>query len=116
MKREYKEAATRAGIFVITKTVNGKRLLGSSKNLHGPLNKHRFMLSIGGHDNRDLQADWNRFGADAFRFEVVAEVEDRRDDPAFSLELELSRLEEEWLDKTQSAGERGYNRDARIRE
>jgi len=115
IKREYKEAPKKAGIFLITNTANGKQLLGSSANLHGPLNKHRFMLSSGGHYNRRLQEDWNKFGADAFQFEVVAVVEPK-EDPEFSLELELSRLEEIWLAKTQPFGERGYNPNARIRE
>ena len=71
LKREYKDTPKKAGIFLITNTWNGKVLLGSSTNLHGPLNKHRFMLSINGHPNAALQADWNRFGADAFKLEFA---------------------------------------------
>ncbi len=115
LKREYKETPPRAGVFLITNEATGKVLLGSSANLHGPLNKHRFMLSIGAHSNRALQEDWNAFGPGAFRFEIVAVVE-TKDDPGFRADVELSKLEAAWLEKTQPFGDRGYNENARIRE
>ena len=83
-------------------------LLGSSTNLHGPLNKHRFMLSIGRHDNLTLQNDWNHFGRDAFVFEIL-EVVKPSDSPTFSVEDELTLLEQIWLEKLQPYGDRGYN-------
>src|SRR5262245_48172446 len=108
LKRQYVEEPKRAGIFLITNTTNGKVFLGSSKDLNGPLNKHRFALKYGGHRNASLQADWKKFGPDAFKFEIVDEVE-VKDDPGFSLNEELELLEQAWLEKTQPVGERGYN-------
>jgi hypothetical protein len=115
LKRDYKEMPVEAGVFLITNTANGKVLLGSSTNLRGPLNKHRFMLSTRGHMNRALQEDWNTFGPNAFRFEIVAVVE-AKDDPTFRVETELAKLEEAWIGKTQPFGDRGYNANRRIRE
>jgi hypothetical protein len=115
LKRQYKETPRRAGIFVITNTLNGKVFLGSSTNLDGPLNKHRFALKIGRHLNAALQADWNQAGADAFRFEIVDEVQ-IRDEPGFNLNDELLLLEEIWIEKLQPFGERGYNTGASIRD
>jgi hypothetical protein len=109
IRRAYKEAPRQAGIFQVKNLGNGKILLGSSTNLHGPLNKHRFMLSIGRHDNQALQSDWNQFGPDAFVFEIL-EVIKPSDDPAFSVDDELTLLEQIWLDKLQPFGDRGYNR------
>jgi group I intron endonuclease len=108
IKRAYKETPRQAGIFQIRNTQTGKILLGSSTNLHGPLNKHRFMLSIGSHDNAALQKDWNQFGSSAFTFEILEMVKPS-DDPAFCLEDELTLLEQIWLEKLQPFGERGYN-------
>jgi hypothetical protein len=116
MKREYKEMPVEAGIFLITNTANGKVLLGSSTNLRGPLNKHRFMLSSRSHTNAALQRDWDTLGRDAFRFEIVAVIKPKPDDPTFSLRVELEALEEAWIAKLQPFGERGYNLNARIRE
>lgn len=116
LKRQYKESKTQAGIFQVKNTVNGKVLLGSSTNLHGPLNKHRFMLKIKNHDNKQLQKDWNDLGADAFTFEIL-EVIEEKDEPTFSLADELTLLEQIWLEKLEPYGERGYNTQGdRIRE
>jgi hypothetical protein len=108
LKRQYKERQPQAGVFQIRNTREGKVLLGSSTNLHGPLNKHRFMLSIGRHDNRALQDDWNRLGAEAFVFEVL-EVVKSSDEPGFDVSDELTLLEQIWAEKLRCFGERGYN-------
>ena len=115
LKREFKEAPKEAGIFRITNTANGRVYLGSSLNLHGPLNKHRFMLKMGSHINRALQADFARFGAEAFAFEIVETV-GRSDDPGFDAEGELALLEEIWIEKEKPFSARGYNDRKKIRE
>ncbi|NTW02632.1 MAG: GIY-YIG nuclease family protein [Oscillochloris sp.] len=101
--------------FQVKNTINGKVLLGSSRNLEGPLNSHRFMLTIGTHRNRALQDDWNTYGADAFCFEILEEVK-VSESPHFNLDDELTLLEQIWLEKLQPVGERGYNPDAKIRQ
>jgi hypothetical protein len=108
LKRAYKEAPRQAGVYRIKNLQSGKILLGSSTNLHGPLNRHRFMLSIGRHHNVALQEDWNRLGPDAFSFDILETVKPG-DDPAFSVEDELTLLEQIWREKLQPGGEPGYN-------
>ncbi len=108
LKRAYKEAPRQAGVYQIKNLRSGQVLLGSSTNLHGPLNRHRFMLSIGRHPNAALQEDWNRLGTDAFSFEIL-EVVKPSDDPSFSLDDELTLLEQIWLEKLGLPGEHGYN-------
>ena len=115
LKRAYKETPPETGVFVITNTKNGKVYLGSSLNLRGPLNRHRFMLNHGSNWVKGLQADWKLFGADAFTFEVV-ELVKRTEDPDFDVNEALQKLERAWLEKLQPIGERGYNKDAKIRE
>jgi group I intron endonuclease len=114
VKRQYKDAPKQAGIYTITNTANGKILLGSSKNLHGPLNRHKFMLAHGSHWNKALQDDWRKFGAEAFKFEVV-EVIEPKDDPNFNLDDELTLLEQIWIEKT-NPFEKGYNEEKNIRD
>ncbi len=115
IKREYKERKKPAGIFQIKNTANGKVLLGSSLNLEGPLNAARFMLKLGSHHNEALQNDWNEVGQDKFVFEILEEVK-VKDDPNFNLEDELTLLEQIWLEKLQPFGDKGYNKDAHIRQ
>jgi biotin operon repressor len=115
IKREYKERKKPAGIFQVKNISNGKVLLGSSLNLEGPLNSHKFMLTIGSHRNEALQKDWNEFGTEKFVFEIL-EVIKVKDDPNFNLSDELTLLEQIWLEKLHPFGERGYNTDMHIRQ
>lgn len=115
IKREYKERAKPAGIFQIKNIANGKVFLGSSLNLEGPLNAHKFMLSTGSHRNPALQADWKTFGAENFLFEVLETIK-ATDDPDFNLTDELTLIEEIWIEKLQPFGENGYNTEKKIRQ
>ena len=115
IKREYKERKKPAGVFQVKNLANGKVFLGSSLNLEGPLNGHKFMLSNGSHRVPELQNDWNTFGPDKFVFEIL-EVVKVKDDPNFNLEDELTLIEQIWIEKLQPFGERGYNTGTRIRQ
>ena len=115
INREYQERVKPSGVFQVKNLANGKVLLGSSLNLEGPLNKHRFMLQINSHPNKELQKDWSELGLDQFAFEILETVP-VKDDPNFNLKDELTLLEEIWLEKLQPFGERGYNDGPRIRE
>jgi group I intron endonuclease len=115
LKREYKERRKPAGVFQIRNRANGKVLLGSSLNLEGPLNSHKFMLTIGRHRNESLQKDWNDYGPDQFTFDILETVK-FSDDPDFNLDDELTLLETIWLEKLRPFGERGYNTDDSIRQ
>ena len=115
IKKEYRERKKTAGVFQVRNTSNGKVLLGSSLNLAGPLNAHRFLLEIGRHLNAALQKDWDEYGPDSFVFEIL-EVVEVKDDPNFNLSDELTLLEQIWLEKVQPFGEQGYNTDMHIRQ
>jgi group I intron endonuclease len=113
--REYKERVKPAGVYQVKNSVNGRVFLGSSLNMEGLLNRHRFMLRNNGHTNKELQKDWNELGADKFMFEIL-EVVQVRVDPNFNLKDELTLLEEIWLEKLQPFNEKCYNVNTRIRE
>jgi group I intron endonuclease len=115
LNQEYMKRVKPAGVFQIKNTVNGKVLLGSSLNLEGPLNSHRFMLKIGSHRNKVLQQEWNEYGEDHFLFEILETVI-VKDDPNFNLSDELTLLEMIWLEKLQPFGEKGYNLNSNIRQ
>jgi hypothetical protein len=116
IQREYREKPKTAGVFQVRNLANGKVLLGSSLNLEGPLNGHRFMLQIGSHKNKLLQKEWNEFGPDKFVFEVLETVKVKVEDPDFNLGDELTLLEQIWLEALKPFGERGYNTDDKIRQ
>lgn len=115
LKQAYRERPKQAGVFQIKNSVTGKLLLGSSLNLDGPLNRHKFQLSLGKHPNKALQDDWNTYGPDVWLFEIL-EVVKVTDDPYFKLSDELALLEQIWLEQLQPFGERGYNSSSDIRQ
>lgn len=115
LNREYLQRPKPAGVFQVKNTANGKVLLGSSLNLNGALNGHKFTLKIGSHRNKVLQGDWDRYGAEAFVFDVL-EVVQVREDPNFKLGDEMTLLEMIWLEKLQPFGEKGYNQNSNIRQ
>src|SRR6266508_447933 len=115
LNKEYQERPKPAGVFQVKNTANGKVLLGSSLNLEGALNGHRFTLKIGSHRNKALQEDWNRYGAENFVFEILETIQ-VRDDPNFNLKDELTLLEMIWLEKLKPFGDKGYNLNSNIRQ
>nr|MEE4268695.1 metalloregulator ArsR/SmtB family transcription factor [Candidatus Krumholzibacteria bacterium] len=109
----YKQARKQAGIYGIRNRETGRLLLGSSLNLHGPLNRHRAELRFGSHRCRQLQEDWNAYGPEGFDFEVFDTV----DSGLTGLEREaaLRKLEKEWLVQLQPFTARCYNTSEQIR-
>lgn len=107
IKSQYKQTPITAGVYQIRNTITGRILLGSSLNLHGPWNSLKFSLSMGGHSNKELQKDWNEFGADAFVFEVLETV---KEDPDVNTSVALETLEKAWTEKLDPYGDHGYNK------
>jgi len=108
LKQEYMQAKRMLGVFLIRNTTNNKVYLGSGIDIQGIVNRHRFALSMGGHQSKALQKDWNELGADKFEFEILDQMEPR-DEPTFDARRELQFMEEMWLEKLEPYGERGYN-------
>ena len=108
LKQEYKQTARAMGVYQIRNVVNGKIFLGSSKNLDGIFNRHRFGLANGVHSNKDLQKDWND-SQENFAFEILEQLKPD-DDPLHDYTEELQIMEELWLEKLQPYQERGYNK------
>ena len=108
-KREYKEAKIAAGVYRVHNTADDRSLVGSSVNVTAILNRHRVGLRAGGHENKDLQRDWNRLGETACAFEVLDTLTGD-DKPGFDLKRDLVTLEQLWLERLEPYGERGYNR------
>jgi hypothetical protein len=103
LKKQYKQQQRIAGVFRILDTVSGTSWLGSSLNMHGPFQRHRFELTVGSHLNTELQAAWKQHGAEAFTFEVLETVAPN-DDPAYDYSEDLAILEMMWTEKIGKAG------------
>jgi hypothetical protein len=109
IKREYKQTLLPMGVFQIKNLANGKILIGSSTNLPGKINSHRFQLKMGSHMNRVLQKEYTNLGEKNFSFEVLDNLEPK-DDPSYDYTIDLNILEKMWIEKLQPFGERGYHK------
>ena len=101
--REYIETPRPAGVYRVRNTASGKSLVGSSPNLPGMLNRQRFRLEGDLHPDKELQADWNDLGPDAFTFETL-DLLKPSDDPGYDSTEDLRALKEMWLEKLAASG------------
>lgn len=60
-----------SGIYKIENILTGKYYVGSSVDIKKRWNKHLSQLRKGTHPNKHLQSSYNKYGEDAFKFEVL---------------------------------------------
>ena len=61
----------KSGVYEILNTTNGKRYVGSAVSLRKRKRDHWSVLRRDAHRNAHLQNAWNKYGEDAFAFEVL---------------------------------------------
>lgn len=77
-----------SGIYAIVNKVNGKRYIGSSKDIEVRWKKHINQLNRGIHGNSHLQSSWDKYGKDSFDFVVLEQCD----------KLDLLIFEQKYLD------------------
>jgi hypothetical protein len=100
---EYKQRKIIGGIYRITNTSNGKYLLDYTPNLQAKQNAFDFMVSSGSCFNYKLAQDWTSFGGKAFRFEILEELEKKKDQTRDEFIEDLSVLTQLWSEKLDSS-------------
>lgn len=60
-----------SGIYEIVNKLNGHRYVGSAVNIGKRWGNHIRDLNNNKHCNKHLQSAWNKYGADAFNFQVI---------------------------------------------
>lgn len=104
---QYKEMDTEAGIYQIKNLKNNKILVEATLNLR-TINGKQFQLKMGSYINKQLQEDWNKYGEEAFVFEILEVLEEKKD-VFFDKKDELKKLKAKWVAKLEPFGDRGYN-------
>lgn len=107
--KEYKQIKKPMGVFQIKNEINGRVLIGNSRNLENRYNSYVFQLNMGNYRNKALQEDWNKYGEKSFTYSILEEIE-QDDNPFRDYNDELKSLEEKWLEKLQPFDEKGYNK------
>ena len=109
LKNEYKMKKFRIGVFQIRNVVNGKIYVESSPNLDAIWNRHRVELNFGNHRNEVLQKEWNEFGPENFRFEILSEIQQNENEQT-DYNKEAKQLAEMFIEDLRPFGEKGYNK------
>lgn len=72
-----------AVIYQITNMVNSKYYIGSAQSYERRVWQHKYDLKKGIHKNPRLQAAWNKYGEEAFVFEVLETIPENEDQLAW---------------------------------
>lgn len=90
-KNHWNDIMRTSGIYQIVNIINQKKYIGSSNNTTRRWHEHKKHLRKNNHNNIHLQRAWNKYGENAFTFNVIEEVQDK------SL---LCDREQYWIDST----------------
>lgn len=101
MKFIYNGFSASGGIYKITNQSNGRTYYGSAKCFRVRWNQHEHSLSTGRHQNKFLQADYNKCGSEFFIFEVLEVVSGDK--------LQRTLVEQKYLDEHYDNGRQCYN-------
>lgn len=91
-----------SGIYKIINIVNGLFYIGSSENFVKRFKSHKSLLKLKKHPNIYLQRAWDKYGKEAFQFQIIEEVTDV---------TKLIEREQHYLDTLQCFADlqKGYN-------
>ncbi len=88
-----------SGIYKITCTANKRIYIGSAVNLRKRKNDHFSYLRQNTHGNPHMQNAWNKYGEQAFTFEILELV----------LPMSLTAREQYWFNKLKPFDRKGFN-------
>jgi len=112
-----------AGVFCIENIINGKKLIGSGKDIKAEFNRYIFELKHNTLRNEEMQNDFNKYGEIAFEFNVVELIDrvGKKEDyyenlKAFLIEEnelhKLAKVKADLLiEEIKPFGEKGYNKE-----
>ena len=106
--QQFKEIKIEAGVYQVKNLINQKVLVQATIDLKTMATK-RMQLLGNSCRNKQLQDEWNQYGEDAFSFEVL-EILDEKKEGFFDKKEELKKLEKKWHEKLRPYDDAGYNR------
>jgi hypothetical protein len=99
---QYKNRTVIGGIYCIKCNGNDNLWIRSTKDLKGSKNRFLFSLSINSCPEACMQKVWNQFGATAFSFEILEEIQKKETQTEHEFEDDIATLLEIWNEKLNS--------------
>lgn len=92
--KAYRERKAVGGVYTITNTESGRYVIGHTANLDGIRNRFQFAVTTGSAVDPRMRSDWARLGGQAFRLNVLEELEQGPDQSAEEFQADLDALEQ----------------------
>jgi hypothetical protein len=108
LKEQYRTMKPDMGAFMIRCLENGRAYVAVAKDIRAGINGHLVRLENGIFVNRELQADRDRYGRDAFEVRVLETLPYDKDETKTDYTEELNILRLIWLERL-AAGAPPYN-------
>lgn len=102
MEYKYEGHSLKSGIYKIINKINGRIYIGSAKRFKTRWSQHTSSLRGQKHQNKFLQADFNKCGEEAFVFEVIEVTENKTKE-------ERLMIEEGYIKQYYDKGNNCYN-------
>jgi len=99
LKMQYKQAKPDMGLFIIRCKVNNKCYIQGTQDLRGVINGAKVRLGGNMHPFKELQKEWNEFGADNFTIEILEHLEYDKDESKTDYTEDLALLQMIWEEK-----------------
>lgn len=91
------------GVYQIRNIINDRVYVGSSMDISARWREHKYDLRMNNHRNQHLQNAYNKYGKDAFIYEVLELIDEKNKDHQFE-------REQYWIDLKEACNKKkGYN-------
>ena len=102
---EYKQRKQTGGIYKITNSLNGRYILGSTRDLRAMQNRFAFSVTTELCIHIKLQEDWQEFKGKTFTFDILELIEKKEAQSQDEFIDDLQTLEEIWRGKFDASNE-----------
>lgn len=104
LRNAYKSKPVVGGVCCIRCSDSGHMWLQATKDTESLRNRFNFAVSTKSSPDPTVRAEWEKYGPEAFSFEVLEELKKDEDQTDKEFSDDIDALYELWLEKTHSEG------------
>jgi hypothetical protein len=96
---QYKNRTVLGGIVAVKNNANGKVWIEGVLDIEGRRNRFAFVKTTGSAVPLNIKQDWQKYGADAFSFEVFEELKKKDSQTKEEFAKDIEVLKALWMEK-----------------